>query len=223
MSGYINIDNKNKSMVIYMVSLLNTDNYGYTVACSIPVLQQVVGSLAVLKNLIGAVKDVASAVFSCESFTTINKRATDQQNAIQQDINVFKNIQALNKNTQQLIQTADIQSLRFGTAVDVEPSKQVLLKQQNDWNLKPLSRGELQIIYSCNDVNTPIGQYNILQQIVHYQIENEIERLNGSYGSLELGKCVPVCERLHNIAIGVISAIPVVGTIYNVVSLQYMN
>lgn len=206
-----------------MASLLNTQIRSYTVACAIPVVQQVVGASALLKNLIGLVKDVAWAIFSCESFTAIRDRVELKQNSIRNDIQVLRGLQTINNNALQVLQAADIQHLRSGIPVDFGPSIQVLLDQQNQWNLKPLSSDLMRMIHSTYDASTPIGQYKILSCTVYMQIETKIAQLDSKCVNLDLWNCIPAVERLHNIAIAITSMTPVVGTIYNVVSLQYMK
>ena len=216
-----------------MTAFLNTSNYSYTYASAIPVVQQIVGPLAFLKNVIGLVKDVANAIFSSKSFTTINAEITEKQNSIRTAIRELEAAQEVNKKNHALT-TEGYSNARYGLSqvdLNFDPGFQKAimglksnLEKQQEY-LQPLSCDDLQFhnrLSSTYDFNSPMWSYDRHHWVVQNQIIITIRRAEAEYALLEVGRCMPLCERLHNIAISILTTIPVVGTIYNGISLYYI-
>lgn len=200
-----------------MAAFLNTEYKGYAVAGTIPVVQQVVGLTALLKNLIGVVKDVAQAVFSCSSFTEVNERLDVQLLAKSNNIDALKLLEKTHQNVQKVLSNLLI---RFEDN-QLNGCIQTLKNQQTELNLEPLAPKIQDIIDRFHPAHSLKGRYENLCYTVEQQIKNKISDLKWECDKLEIQKCQPGLERLHNIAIAILTFIPVVGTIYNGISLQY--
>lgn len=216
-----------------MTAFLNTSNYSYTYASAIPVVQQIVGPLAFIKNVIGLVNDLAKAIFSSKSFTTINAEITEKQKELSTAIRELEAFQEVNNNSY-TITTGGYLNARYGLSpVDLNSDlgfqnaimglRSGLEKQQED--LQPLSCDQLLFLNSRPSIyefNSPMWLYDRHYLAVQSQILNTIRLAETEIGFLEVGRCMPLCERLHNIAISILTTIPVVGTIYNGISLYYI-
>lgn len=188
---------------------LNVSNYNYTLARSVPVVQQIVGPLSLLKNAIGTVSDVSTAIFSFQSFTAINNELMETQKEIKNKIAELEDLRMSNENLKDLLK--DFHST---SQCDLEPATRFLLGLIIKWNLQPISQEVLKGIQIQND-NSPMGQYLNLHRFVDLKIQTEVRRLVSKNKDIERKKCVPLCDRLGRIAKDVLTTIPVVGTLYN--------
>lgn len=196
---------------------INVSDYNYTLACSLPVVQQIVGPLSLVKNVIGTMADISSAVFALESFTSINDEIEEVQRLIVKTTKKLKKLRVSNQTLK-----AALKSSNVFFEVDLRPPTQSLLDQQTKWNLPPPSIGFKALFdKTCGCSKTPLGQYERLNCLVDYQILTEIERLRSAHNHLEMKKCVPICDRLDNIANSILTTIPVIGTLYNLPHLRY--
>jgi hypothetical protein len=180
-----------------------------------PFVQQIVGPVSIVKNVIGTVNDVSCAIFSLQSFTTINADIQEVQKVIKCTIDKLENLRISNENFKDLIE-----NYYLTTKCDLNPSTRFLLEQITEWNLPPISQEVLRT-FKIQKHNTPMGQYLNLHQFVDFQIQTEVKRLKGGYEYLEMNKCVPLSDRLNNIANDIFTTIPLVGTLYNLPSFLY--
>lgn len=196
----------------------------YNYACVVPVVQQAVGGVTVIKNVIGLIKDIANSILSSfESFEMINAKINLEQIPIYSEIKNLELIQKSNENLEKTTRDITInlistphKEIEFKKIYDL--AIQNLEEQQVSLKLSPLSGDDRRILESTNlGFGIDISQDNHYKKYheVRMQIGNKISNLNIAYVALETKKTVPIGERIKNIALGTISATPVLGTLFN--------
>lgn len=203
-----------------MQYILNTSSPGYTNACIFPVSQQIAGGFTVIKDTIGLIKDLAIMILFCSSQETVNAYCDKQMeiaNRILDDLEKVENA----------IERAQGAAFAFLSQegkqefFDKEEANFEEFRRIYDLHLYPLTR-----LQEAGCMGGDPGSYSKFlgdATRIIYQLQNKKETPCKLYLFFLMCKGNPPLERIQNIAIGLISATPVVGTVYNLASRYYIK
>lgn len=201
-----------------MQHILNTADSRYTTACIFPVVQQVVGGFTAVRHIIGLIKDLATMILFCSGPEDLNNYLDSkmrQMDSLKEDLKTVKEVIELAQKTSIATLSTD------GSKEYFKKTNQNFDEFRKIYDLQPLDRlGEACCMSGEPDSLTEfLGNATRLQ----LQLQDKEYEYNKVYLLLWACKAEPPLERLHNIAIGAISATPVVGTIYNLASRYYIQ
>ena len=175
----------------------------YHVACAIPCAQTVIGVGFAIKDIVGIIKDIA--------MNTLFKDYADSLTTTLLDLNRIDGL--LNKMTEQ-----NNEFFKLGLKSDFRlTSIESMNKIQN-------SLKNLNLFMPVNEINeqNPLIKTKAFTDahieaaiLANGRLKNYLKEISF------FTETVPATERLYNLATAVISAIPVVGTVYNVGALGY--
>ncbi len=182
-------------------------------------IHQIEGPKAVVKNVMGAVKDISHVVWTGESFTTINNRIELRQPLVIKRITELKETSISNEKTWKLI--ADIEESDMDM-IDLTEFIRLLNHQQLNLGLHFVSSQAL-INFESESCfpDTPMGRYQKLYHEVNLRIETKLDLLSRENTILELTKCVPIDERLSSIANGILTTSLSAGALYGLFSYTF--
>lgn len=183
----------------------------YHVACTIPRAQTVIGVSFAIKDLVGIIKDIA--------MNTLFKDYADSVN---------ENIQSKDLIDQRLRQMFKQNNEFFNLGYQGDDNDKKTAKKGMQGIENALSEMHLYLPVSDfthlllkNERNPLIKTNRLIDEHITEAIFENNKQLNQSKKISFFIETVPAKERLYNLATAVISAIPVVGTIYNVSALGY--
>lgn len=184
----------------------------YHVACAIPRVQTAIGLSFAIKDLVGIIKDIA--------MSTLFKGYADDVTTNLDDLNTNDNLLTLmSEQNNYLYLLGSKSSVHSKYIASIEGMNDIL----NDLKVMGLFMPISEITHMLHD-----NEQDPLIKIKAYtdaRIEAAIQENNRQLNDLKkksfFTETVPANERLYNLATAVISAIPVVGTVYNVGALGY--
>ncbi len=191
------------------MSIVSSYNY----FCVLPIFQQVLGGTVILSNVWGLIKDIFNACISVKSLNQINRELDQRILDFERRINIYKYVKENNKSHLEKATHAWINILdRYKLANVLDPFIEKLKEQQR--TLPRLTMKERQTLPKFLDEGK-YGEFKTIYFEVQLQIKNCNTLLKKSVNIMWIEKTEPFRDRLQNIAFGVITALPVVGSAYH--------
>ncbi len=184
----------------------------YHVACAIPRAQTVIGISFAIKDLVGIIKDIA--------MNTLFKGYADDVTTTLDDLNIKdKLLTLMSEQNSEFFRTGLKSRALFNYRASIEGMNDI----QNDLKDMGLfmSVSEITHLLYHEEKDLLIKTKAFTDARIVAAIQENNRQLHDLKKKSFFTETVPANERLYNLATAIISAIPVVGTVYNVSALGY--
>ncbi|MBA3238616.1 MAG: hypothetical protein H0T62_09770 [Parachlamydiaceae bacterium] len=197
---------------------LNSDS-DYSTFGLFPVAQQILGIGTVLKNVIGAIKDIAVQILTCGKEQTPFSIENDPEYT--RVNNKIEHLHDLDKFW------ADVQEKRNEISLEKINEHQnhftdIINSMPEEYDLFPLS-AERQEYYKNLPQENHFDKFRCWTAERREQLENKKAAIKACKTPYNLFEVMPISERIQNIALGIITTIPIVATVYHWHLLQYFK